>query len=296
MNSSENNNSNINTNVNVNPTNGVVNQNTQTSSNPGSVAQAPTIQNNVGVSNNLNVSPTVSTNNSSDTSMENSQTANNGITIPENVPQNLTATTGDGGAGSVVNEKLKEVEINYTPPSKFKTAMTVLMFIFLIAFVIFLPEITSMVNQYKANKNKEPEKIITSGKLECSLKSNTSNLDTEYLRIFKFEDSKLYEANYTLTTKGDVTLDEKTLDQMADKCELLAESTNGLDGVTINCNYSEGKLEERQNYVFATINYNDLDAAFTEAGGTYPEFSDGQDISTVEKAMNAAGYSCTKSE
>lgn len=296
MNNSENNNTNINTstNANVNSTNGITNQNIQNTPNLGStvvnssnttVGQNPT--------NIPNVSPGTFPVNDN---LGGVQTATGAANTSESVTETLTAPVGNNGDGSVVNEKLKEVEINYTPPSKFKTAMTIMMFILLIAFVIFLPEITSMINQFKANKNKEPEKVITSGKLECSLKSNTSNLDTEYLRIFKFEDSKLYEANYTLTTKGDVTLDEKTLDNMAEKCNHLADSTKNLEGVTINCSYSEGKLEERQNYIFATINYNDLDAAFTEAGGTYPEFNDGQDISTVEKAMNAAGYSCTKSE
>lgn len=222
-------------------------------------------------------------------------------TIPQNLNTNSenimnTQSSIDNDPGSVVNEKLKEVEIDYKPPSKFKTIMTVVMFILLIAFVIFLPDITSMVNRYKLEKNQVPEKIITTGNLECSLKSNTTNLDMEYLRVFKFIDSKLYEANYTLTTKGDATLDEKTLDGMAEKCNHLADNTEGLSGIKISCNYSDGKLVERQNYIFASINFNKLDAAFAEAGGTYPEFNDGQEIETVEKAMKAAGYSCERKE
>lgn len=209
---------------------------------------------------------------------------------------NQTLSTNNTDSSVIVNEKLKEVEINYTPPSKFKTFMTVMLFILFIAFVIFLPDITSMISQYKLNKNRAPETVITTGQLECSLKSNTSNLDMEYLRTFKFTDSKLYEANYTLTTKGDATLDEKTLDTMAEKCNDLADNTKDLAGVSISCNYSDGKLVERQNYIFASIIYKNLDAAFTEAGGTYPEFSDGQEIDSVEKTMNAAGYSCSRKE
>lgn len=299
---SESNNTNVNTNtntdINVNPTNSGTNQNIQNTPNLGNVGQNPSNsiseqipinQNNINVGNNSNVSQV----NSNTSNVSGTQATNSVVSTPAGVTENLTVSGGDG---SVVNEKLKEVEINYTPPSKFKTVMTIIMFVLIIAFVIFLPDITSMISQYKLNKDKAPETVITTGQLECTLKSNTTNLDMEYLRIFKFTDSLLYEANYTLTTKGDATLDEKTLDDMAEKCNLLSDSTKGLAGVNISCNYSDGKLVEKQNYIFASINNKNLDAAFSEAGGTYPEFKDGQEIDSIEKTMNAAGYTCARRE
>lgn len=303
MNNGENNNTNINTNANVNPanvtpTNDVNNQNIQTTplGNTANTGQVSVNQNNTTIGNMAGTPPVVPPVVGGSTNSAVGQ--NNGVNtsgMASNI-ETLTPSNENNDPGSVVNEKLKQVEINYTPPSKFKMAMTIFMFLLIIAFVIFLPDITSFVNLYKANKNKIPEKIITSGKLECTLKSHTANLDMEYLRVFKFNDSKLYEANYNLTTKGDVTLDEKTLNDMADKCNHLASNTKDLAGVSISCNYTEGKLEEKQNYIFASIIYDDLDAAFTEAGGTYPEFRDGQEIDSIEKTMNAAGYSCSKSE
>ena len=49
----------------------------------------------------------------------------------------------------IKNDKLKEVEINYTPPSKGKIFLLVVFFILLIGFVIFLPDISKMIEERK---------------------------------------------------------------------------------------------------------------------------------------------------
>lgn len=205
----------------------------------------------------------------------------------------LGEASGSNGA-AVTDEKLKSVEIDYKPPSKFKLVMTALLFVFLFFFIVFLPDITSMVNQYKASKNTPPDEIITTGKLECKLNSHTANLDMNYFKVFEFSDSKLFAAEYNVTTRGDATLDEATLDEMDLKCRELSSGTENLKGVTVSCKYSEGKLEETQSYEFGDIDFSLLDAAFTEAGGTYPEFKNGQAIEDIEKVMNASGYSCMR--
>lgn len=194
----------------------------------------------------------------------------------------------------VVNEKLKKVEVNYTPPSTAKMVFTVFTFFMILGFVIFLPEITTAVNNYKASKGAIDDEVITTGRLECDLKSNTTNLDMSYSRVFKFTDSKLNEAEFVITTRGDITLDEATLNEMADKCKLLKDYTDDMSGVDVDCSHTEGKLTETQRFEYASIDVEELDAAFAEAGGTYPEFKNEQDIDIVEKNMNAAGYSCMR--
>lgn len=270
MNNMENNNTN-----NTVPTNAIPNQNNNVNQNVG-VQPSGVNQEAVGV--------TATTSNMT------------GPNTVSNVNVNPISTDGGAGAASnaVSNEKLKKVEINYTPPSKAKTFFTFMMLILIIGFVVFLPEITAAVNQYKANKNAQKDAVITTGKLECDLTSNTTNLDITYLRVFKFTDSKLNEAEFTVTTRGDATLDEQTLNDMASKCSLLKTHTESISGVDINCTHSEGKLVEKQKFVYANLNMEDLDAAFTEAGGTYPEFENEQNIDTIEKNMNAAGYSCVR--
>lgn len=211
-----------------------------------------------------------------------------------NVGVSNISTDGNNDPGALVNENLKKVEIEYTPPSKGRTVFTIMMFVFIIGFVIFLPDITSLINDYKANKYAVKEEVITTGKLECTLNSNTTNLDMNYSRIFKYTDSKLDSADYTITTRGDVTLDEATLNDMAAKCKILEKYTDGVNGVDVSCSYTDGKLVEKQSYVFSGLNTEELDAAFAESGGTYPDFKAGQSIESIEKTMNAAGYSCIR--
>ena len=257
-----------------------------------------TVSNNVvnSTTNTTGVQPT-STNQIA-SSQDVNPTVSNTVSVPNAVPvTNSTDSSGNPveNNGTVVpDEKLKSVEIDYKPPSKFKLVMTALLFIFLFFFIVFLPDITSMVSKYKASKNAPQDEVITTGKLECELNSSTTNLDMNYFRIFKFTDSKLYAAEYNVTTKGDATLDEKALDEMNAKCEHLSKNTESLQGITVSCKYSEGKLEETQSYEFGDIDFELLDSAFTEAGGTYPEFKNGQAIEDIEKVMNAAGYSCMR--
>ena len=151
-----------------------------------------------------------------------------------------------------------------------------------------------MVNLYKASKNEEKKEIITTGKLECNLKTHTSNLDIEYDRLFKYTDSKLESAEYVITTKGDIELDAESLNELNTKCNLLKENTKSMNGIDIKCTLTENKLIEKQNYKFTNIVKEEIDSAFAEAGGTYPEYEAGFSIDEIERNMNAAGYTCVR--
>ena len=200
-------------------------------------------------------------------------------------------TTDPNGA---VNENLKKVEINYTPPSKAKTVALILFFIFMIAFIIFLPDITTMVNKLKAGKESDADQKITTGKLVCEFDTNTTNLDKNYRLVFGFSDNKLDSLDYNIITKGDPTEDADTLDELAERCKALKEYTNSITGVNISCDYSEGKLEEKQSFLYANIDDEKLNSAYSEAGGNNPQYTAGQDMDSIEKNMNASGYSCKR--
>ncbi len=199
-----------------------------------------------------------------------------------------------GDTGGVVPENLKSVEINYKPPSKFKTFLLIVFFVFLIAFVIFLPEITTMINLYKAGDlNYTPEKITT-GKLKCTLDTNTTNLDKSYDLTYNFTDNKLEKTSFIITTRGDATLDEATLDELAQTCQSLATNVESLEGITVQCSYTDGKLVETQHFDLKNMNVDEVDEAFIEAGGNNPEYQYGQDMDIIERSMNASGYTCKR--
>lgn len=241
--------------------------------------------------NNVNNSNSISNNQNANVSQTPSSNSN---VIPNSATYATINNRDVNNSNIKVDEKLKEAELNYSPPSKAKTVGMVLIFILIISFVIFLPDITSMVNKYKASKNEKVEEIITTGKLECRLKTNTSNLDVEYLKVFKFTDSKLESADYTTTSKGDIDLDADLLNEINDKCKILKEYTSKINGITVRCNYSGNKLIEKQSYIFQDFNKEEVETAFSEVGGTYPEYTVGSFINDIEKNMNASGYSCMR--
>lgn len=288
MNNTENNNiNNGSTNNNSTNTNSNVNLNNMGQSNINYQ------NNNSGQVNNNNVVQTTSDFNANNTN--NIAQTNNNVVESSNVSTpNLGSNTNSNDDKGIVNENLKKVEINYTPPSKAKTISMIIMLVFIILFVVFLPEITSMVNLYKASKNEEKKEIITTGKLECNLKTHTANLDIEYDRLFKYTDSKLESAEYVITTKGDIELDAESLNELNTKCNLLKENTKSMNGIDIKCTLTENKLIEKQNYKFANIVKEEIDSAFAEAGGTYPEYEAGFSIDEIERNMNAAGYTCVR--
>ena len=194
---------------------------------------------------------------------------------------------------AVVNEKLKNVEVNYTPPSKLKTFLVILLFILLISFVIFLPEVTTLVDQKLHGGGEETVKI-TNGRMICTLSSNTINLDKNHELIFSFTDNKLERITYILTTKGDPTEDAETINDMTKVCKMLSKSSETLKGVSVNCKQTDGKLEETQNYDLKDVDFSEVRSAFTEAGGLYPEYGYQQDMDVIERGMTASGYECKR--
>ena len=224
------------------------------------------------------------------------QVAQNGTSQPRISQNDIVAGGVDDGKEEQVTyaEKLKRIEVNYKPPSKFKIFLLIVFFILLVAFVLFLPEISEYVLKYKSGQLNVVEEKITTGKLICTLSSNTANLDLDYKREFKFTDSSLDSAEFTLTTKGSPTEDEATLNAENEKCEKLKEGTKALEGVAVSCEYSDGKLVERQSFNYANVNAEEVDKVFNEVGAVNPDFTAGQDIDKIEKNMYASNYKCTR--
>ena len=218
------------------------------------------------------------------------------VVEPTTVPVTEVPTVPQTDDNAMINEKLKKVEIqNYNPPSKFKVFVLFLFFAGLVAFIIFLPQISSFVRNYGKDTGnyQTPVETITTGSLVCDLTSNTTDLDKEYEFVFSFTESKLKRTKYIVYTRGDSTT-ENTLDEMAEKCKTLKEETKDLEGVSIKCDYSEGKLTETQIFELETVDTEKLNAAFTEAGGMLPSYKYDQDIDDIEKNMKASGYTCER--
>ena len=196
--------------------------------------------------------------------------------------------------GAIVNENLKKVEIEYKPPSKAKTFGLIFLFVMLIAFVIFLPDISNIISQFQSKGELEEDVVITTGRLSCDLNNSTTNLDRNYEYTFTFKDSKLEKSDLTITTRGDVSLDETELNQLASSCREIQDLTKSMKGFSVSCDYSVGKLVERQIYDLQNVDMEQVTSAFAESGGSHPEYLYGEDINLIERNMISSGYSCRR--
>ena len=211
----------------------------------------------------------------------------------ESTPINPTPIVTDNN--TMVNENLKKVEIkDYTPPSKLKIIILLIFFVLLIVFIIFLPNIYDMVKNYRSGVHYQKDEVVTTGKLICTLNTNTATLDKDYELVFNFKDSKLKDEKFVVTSRSDSTVDESELSKLAESCNSLKNETDSLDGVYIRCDYSDNKLVETQSFDLEKVDTQKLDAAFTETGGTMPTYQLDQDIDGIEKNMKASSYTCQR--
>ena len=213
--------------------------------------------------------------------------------ITDTAVEATTHNHEQNNAGAMVNEKLKKVEVEYKPPSKFKIGLMLFFFVLILAFIIFLPEVTQYMSDLFDKKDKTVIEITT-GKLVCKLDSTTANLDKNYVRTFQFTDNKIEKVTFKTTTRGDITQDEATLNELNKQCTDIRDGLESLNGASIECDYQNGKLVETEKFDLATYDYEQTSAAYTEAGADMLKFDNGEDVYKVKTSMLQAGFSCEK--
>lgn len=213
--------------------------------------------------------------------------------ITDTAVEATTHNHEQNNAGAMGNEKLKKVEVEYKPPSKFKIGLMLFFFVLILAFIIFLPEVTQYMSDLFDKKDKTVIEITT-GKLVCKLDSTTANLDKNYVRTFQFTDNKIEKVTFETTTRGDITQDEATLNELNKQCTDIRDGLESLNGASIECDYQDGKLVETEKFDLATYDYEQTSAAYTEAGADMLKFDNGEDVDKVKTSMLQAGFSCEK--
>ena len=212
------------------------------------------------------------------------------VSAAPKVAQNLQAQNTEAGkaAKAATNVKAPKKESN------FKYYMTAFLFIALILMVIFLPDISSFVSNYFAEKRAQEVPALTTGTLTCTLNTSDDRYDYYYQADFNFRDSQLYRLTYNTTIKGDQNLDAVELAEMEASCNLLKSQTANLDGINVSCSLSNGVVENEQVLSYENIDVELLTTAYLEAGGTYPNYRYQQNIDDIEKDMNASNYTCER--
>ena len=190
---------------------------------------------------------------------------------------------------------MKEVKVEpgKSTGSKFQTFMLILLFGGLFLMIIFLPQISEFI-ELKKYENSQIQEVITTGTLKCTLDDSTDKFDLTYSLDFSFTDSRLTRLNYVLETRGDAKLDEAELEALKTKCDKLALSAKQLSGISVSCYEESGSVTQKQVFNYTSIDVDEAMTAYVEAGGNYPDYENGQDISEVEKNMNASGFTCER--
>lgn len=207
-----------------------------------------------------------------------------------NVSSNNKSEEAEKGAS---NNSLNKEYTGYKEPGKGRFFMLFLLFGGLMAFVYFLPDINEYLAVKKAEKY-ETNTVITTGSLICDFSNNRDTLTYDYNIKFYYTDSKLEELYYTVTTKGDKTLDLEKLQTTYDECKKLSDGTRELMGVSVTCKLNTSNVVQSQSIDYGAIDLDSVTSAYAEAGGLYPEFENEQSIDTIERLMNASGYSCRR--
>lgn len=195
------------------------------------------------------------------------------------------------------NRKMKEVNIDYKGPGKVKTSLMIFLFGGLILLIIFLPEVTKFLDEFK-NKNPEPiqkKEEITTGILECSLEANDADFNYIYSYEFHFKNKELKSVNYADTTQGDRAIDGAKLEAGYNNCKALSLELETLDlGVSMSCDLYNGSLNKSQTLDYSLMNVDKIELIYAKYKEKLPDYEYNQNIDDIEKSMNAAGYTCSR--
>lgn len=177
-------------------------------------------------------------------------------------------------------------------PNGFKRFMCFLLMAIFIAMVIFLPQITDFINAKIAERNQTE---ITTGILSCTLSKSTTNLDVLYDAKFNFVNSEVIKLTYITTYTGDAEEDKEELTRHNNDCLSLKTIAANYDGISTSCSLNNGVSMQKQIFDYEKLDSKKVGTAYSEAGGTYPDFKKGDKISSIESKMIASGYECSKS-
>ncbi len=172
--------------------------------------------------------------------------------------------------------------------SGFKYFLAMVFLIGMLAFVFFLPNISTIVETKLKHKNNVETTSIENGVMNCTLTKSSDETDTTYESEFNFTKEKLItQANITTVE----SLNASYLDEQKKECDQTALISNNTSGVTRTCNLSTGILTITEVLTLKDIDTNKL-TSYVEAGGNFPKFKYEQNINNIQTQMLKSGYDC----
>ncbi len=221
---------------------------------------------------------------------------NNGVTLNPTPNISVSSTNiGQPQISQVVQTNPSPIENKTTTTNgnqdnskggKFKTFLLIVFFIFLLAFIMFLPNISEYLKNGRIRATTDNQ--INSGTLSCTTDKDNDETTTSYEMDFKFKNKELITSTFNITTESEK---EEIINSKYNECKNIEDSAKDLSGIDVSCTTSDNISTMIESYNYRLINTNKL-TKFTEAGGTYPEYQYKENIYDIKQKMIKAGYDC----
>ena len=258
-----------------------------------------------------------------DSTLNNEENLNQEVNQNEEVTPSVSST-GDSKPQVVKVEHVKEVEkivtkdnskdndktgkndnkrvidsttVNLEEPKKSnKPIFLVLLLIFLLAFVFFLPDITNFITNYKNKKAGANE--LKSGNMTCTKSITGSEVNYNYDIVFKYQKNKLRSS--TITTVTRLNDNASSVDIIKEKEASCSTLKNVLDsnniGMTVKCRSSLSMQESIQNIYYKNLDLDYISTNIAEFEGFYPEYEYNETMSVIQNKLASSGYKCERNE
>ena len=259
----------------------------------GETMNMPVVDDSPKPSNAPMVDPTLPNTRNVESTIFNSDTRYNPVTGEEVKVQDVITAANQKNKKEEA-PKVEEKQPEYKQTSTFSSILLFLFFVFLVAFVYFLPEVQETVDSYLHGGREPDVEEVTTGKLVCTLQSNTVNLNRDIERVFSFENNQLKRSSFTTTIRGDVSLDEKTLDELNEQCQKIKTGVSSYEGITVQCSYDAGQLVEKETFDYEIYPYEEVSNVYLDAGASLVELEFNENIDQVMTLMRQAGFTCDK--
>lgn len=187
--------------------------------------------------------------------------------------------------------------VNLEEPKKSnKPIFLVLLLIFLLAFVFFLPDITNFITNYKNKKVGANE--LKSGNMTCTKSITGSEVNYNYDIVFKYQKNKLRSS--TITTVTRLNDNASSVDIIKEKEASCSTLKNVLDsnniGMTVKCRSSLSMQESIQNIYYKNLDLDYISTNIAEFEGFYPEYEYNESMSVIQNKLESSGYKCERNE
>lgn len=168
---------------------------------------------------------------------------------------------------------------------KLRPVLLVLFFAFLLAFVMFLPDISKFL---QGGIGTSSDNELRDGVLVCTMEKNEDITSVSYQMEFRFVNKELLNSTFNITTESE---NKTTIRENYNECKNLEVLAQDLSGIDVTCSSSDNINTMLESYNYRLIDTNGL-TSFTEAGGTYPEYKYKENIYDIKGKMINAGYDC----